>query len=80
MMKKSTVQKLTTIATAILDHSSSISEVGVAVSKANAMLSSVQVVSTLEVLEAYDAVLLRKSAWTKQRPRTATNQGAYYGY
>ena len=61
-MKKSTVQKLTTIATAILDHSSSISEVGVAVSKANAMLSSVQFVSTLEVLEAYDAVLLRKSA------------------
>jgi len=61
-MKKSTVQKLTTIATAILEHSASISEVGVAVSKANAMLSSVQVVSTLEVLAAYDAVLLRKSA------------------
>ena len=61
-MKKTTVQKLTKIATAILNDTATRSEVGVAVSKANAMLSSVQFVSTLEALDAYDAVLLRKSA------------------
>tara|TARA_R110000772_G_scaffold84978_1_gene178947 strand:+ start:43 stop:228 length:186 start_codon:yes stop_codon:yes gene_type:complete len=61
-MKKTTVQKLTTLATAILNDTASRSEVGVAVSKANAMLSSVQFVTTLEALEAYDQVLLRKSA------------------
>ena len=61
-MKKTTVQKLTTLATVILNDTATRSEVGVAVSKANAMLSSVQFVTTLEALEAYDQVLLRKSA------------------
>ena len=61
-MKKTTVQKLTTLALVLLNDTASRSEVGVAVSKANAMLSSVQFVSTLEALDAYDAVLLRKSA------------------
>ena len=61
-MKKTTVQKLITLATVILNDTATRSEVGVAVSKANAMLSSVQFVTTLEALEAYDQVLLRKSA------------------
>mgnify|MGYP003625488360 CR=1 FL=1 len=61
-MKKTTVQKLITLATVILNDTATRSEVGVAVSKANAMLSSVQFVSTLDALDAYDAVLLRKSA------------------
>ena len=61
-MKKTTVQKLITLATVLLNDTASRSEVGVAVSKANAMLSSVQFVSTLDALDAYDAVLLRKSA------------------
>ena len=61
-MKKTTVQKLITLATVLLNDTATRSEVGVAVSKANAMLSSVQFVSTLEALDAYDAVLLRKSA------------------
>ena len=61
-MKKTTVQKLITLATVLLNDTATRSEVGVAVSKANAMLSSVQFVSTLEALEAYDQVLLRKSA------------------
>ena len=62
MTMKTTAQKLTTIATALLDTTATYTEVESAVLKAVSLLSTVRRVSAMDALGALEATLKRKAA------------------